>query len=77
MAKTTGHVDAGEALKFGSGNVFEQPGGEIGREDMEIFTIFGSERLQGAVFAGEEIEGTVGFFAAEETVFLGERSGKR
>ena len=62
------HADAGEALEFGGGDVFEKPGGELGTEDFEVFACFGCEGFEGFIFASGDVEGFVGV-AAEETAF--------
>lgn len=64
------HADAGEALEFGGGDVFEKPSGEFGAEDFKIFAGGGGEVAEGFVFAGGDVEGFVGI-AAEESAFHG------
>lgn len=64
------HADAGEALEFGGGDVFEKPSGEFGTEDFKIFAGGGGEVAEGFIFAGGNVEGFVGI-AAEESAFRG------
>lgn len=66
------HADAGEALELGSGDVFEEPGRELGREDFEIFAGGWGEVAKRFVFAGDDVDGFVGA-TTEETALYGSR----
>ena len=43
VVETASHADAGEALHFWCGKIAEEPSGEFGRENLEVFASFGSE----------------------------------
>lgn len=62
------HADAGETLKFGGGDVFEEPSGEFGTENFKIFAGGGGEVAERFVFAGGDVEGFDGT-TAEESAF--------
>lgn len=52
----TGHSNFVKTLKFGNGNIFEEPGGEIRTEDAEIFAGFDGEGAKTFFVAGGNIE---------------------
>lgn len=62
----TDHTDSLETLEFGGGNIFEEPGWEVGGENFEILTRFGREALETFFLAGQNIEHAV--VAVEETI---------
>lgn len=64
------HADAGEALEFGGGDVFEKPSGELRAEDFKIFAGGGGEVAEGFIFASGDVEGFVGI-ATKESAFHG------
>jgi len=69
------HADGTEALHLGSGDIFEQPGWEVGREDAEVFADFGGEGFEAALFAGENVDRTVAAAEKPRMARLGERGG--
>ncbi len=60
ITDAAGAVDLGEALHFGGGEILEEPGGELGGENFEIFAHLGSEAAEAALVAGGEVEHFVG-----------------
>lgn len=82
------HTDMVKALDFGGGEVFEQPGREVGAEQVEIGAAGGAEMAEAALVAGEDVDSVFGFVEGLEgrggggkdgrgAGFRGQRSGSR